>query len=316
MMKDIPLVWPSFAYPAVLFGLLLPALLLAWVWANRWVVPSRRVVLPLDRARARGGWWWWVILALAESVPPLLLAMAILILAGPQRNGPPQEKRSVTNILFTVDISGSMTATYGDGTRYDASMKAIDAFLDFRKGDAFGLTFFGSAHVHWCPITTDPSAIKCAPPFMRPETAPDAFGGTDISKAIRACRKELAQKDEGDRMILLITDGFDFDVDTNEADLTRELLADNVTLFCVIAGGYEPQASMVNICRASGGDAFSAEDPDVLRSVFKKIDGMKQAKITPTIADTVDYYEPFALAGAVLLLIGTVAMYGLRYTPW
>ena len=25
---------------------------------------------------------------------------------------------------------------------------------------------------------------------------------------------------------------------------------------------------------------------------------MKQAKVTPTIVETVDYYEPFALAGA------------------
>lgn len=315
-MKEVPLTWPGFAHPWVLFGLLLPVLLLCWVWSARWLVPSRRVVLPLDRSPARGGWWWWTLISLAESVPPLLLAVAVLILAGPQRNGPPQDKRSVTNILFAVDISGSMTAGYGEGTRYDASMKAIDAFLDHRKGDAFGLTFFGVAHVHWCPITTDPSAIKCAPPFMRPETAPDAFGGTDISNAVRACRKELNQREDGDRMIVLITDGFDSDVDTNEADLTRELLADNVTLMCVIAGGYEPQASMVNICRASGGDAFSAEDPEVLSAVFRKIDGMKQARITPTIADTIDYYEPFALAGAAVVLVGTLALFGLRYTPW
>ena len=50
-MKEIPLAWPQFAYPAVLFALLVPGLLLASVWAGRWLAPARRVVLPLDRAR-------------------------------------------------------------------------------------------------------------------------------------------------------------------------------------------------------------------------------------------------------------------------
>jgi len=315
-LKDVPLIWPQFAYPWVLFGLLLPALLLAWVWANRWLLPGRRVVLPLDRARARGGWWWWTVISLAESIPPLLLAVGLCILAGPQRNGPPQQKRSLTNIQFCLDISGSMTSTYGEGTRYDGATKAIDAFLDYRKGDAFGLTFFGDVFVHWVPLTTDPSAIRCSFPFMRPDIAPPPFGGTAIPKALRGCKKELVQREEGDRMILLVTDGIDFDVDIEEADLTKELKAANVTLFCVIAAEFDPQPSMINICRATGGDAFRADDPEVLKAVFKKIDGMKQAKVKPTISEKVDYFEPFALVGLVLLALGTLTLFGLRYTPW
>lgn len=315
-MKDIPLVWPHFAYPWLLFGLILPALLLAWVWANRWLLPARRVVLPLDRARARGGWWWWTTLSLVESIPPLLLAVAVLLLANPQRNGPPQQKRSLTNIQFAVDVSGSMISPFGEGSRYDASMKAIDAFLDFRKGDAFGLTFFGDAYVHWVPLTTDPSALRCSPPFMRPEIAPPAFGGTAIAKALQGCKKELARRGEGDKMIVLITDGFSFDLPGNDQELARELNAEQVSVFCIIVGGFEPQPEIVNICRLTGGEAFRADDPDALPAVFKKIDAMKQARVTPTFVETVDYFEPFALAGAVLLALGTVALYGLRYTPW
>ena len=112
-----PLVWPQFAHPALLFALVLPALLLSWVWAKPWLMPSRRVVLPLDQARAGRGRWVWALISLAETVPPLLLAVAICILAGPQRNGPPTQKRSMTNIQFAVDVSGSMLAPFGDGTR-------------------------------------------------------------------------------------------------------------------------------------------------------------------------------------------------------
>jgi Ca-activated chloride channel family protein len=316
MYRDIPLQWPQFAHVPVLYALVVPALLLVWVWANRWLLPSRRVVLPLDRARARGGWWLWTVITLVECIPPLLLAVAVCVLAGPQRNGPPQQKRSLTNIQLCLDISGSMTSQYGEGTRYDGATQAIDKFLDYRKGDAFGLTFFGDAFLHWVPLTSDPSAIRCSFPFMRPEIAPPAFGGTAIAKALIGCKKELVQREEGDRMILLVTDGISYDLVGNDADLTNQLRAENITLFCVIAAQFDPQAEIINICRATGGEAFRADDPDALTTVFKKIDTMKQAKVTPTFVETVDYYEPFALAGAVLLAVGVLALFGLRYTPW
>lgn len=315
-LQEIPLLWPQFGQPQVLYALLIPVLLLAWVWSNRWLLPSRRVVLPLDRARARGGWWWWTVIGLTDSIWPLLLAVGILILAGPQRNGPPQQKRSLTNIQICLDISGSMTAPYGEGTRYDGATKAIDAFLDYRKGDAFGMTFFGDAYVHWVPLTTDPSAIRCSFPFMRPEIAPPPFGGTAIGKALIGCKKELMQREEGDRMILLVTDGISYDLFNNDANITRELKEANITLFCVVAANFDPQPEIVNICRATDGEAFRADDPEALTAVFKKIDTMRQAKVTPTFVETVDYYEPFAAVGVLLLILGTLALFGLRYTPW
>ncbi|AWM37844.1 von Willebrand factor type A domain protein [Gemmata obscuriglobus] len=314
--KEIPLVWPQFAHVPVLVALVVPALMLGWVWAGRWLLPTRRVVLPLDGARARGGWFVWTLITLAESVPPLLLAVAVLILANPQRNGPPQQKRSLTNIQFAVDVSGSMLAPFGDGNRYDASMKAIDTFLDFRKGDAFGLTFFGDAFVHWVPLTTDVTAIRCSPPFMRPETVPPPFGGTAIAKALNGCKTELRRRDEGDKMIVLITDGFSYDLTGNDEEIARTLSAEGVAVFCIIVGGFEPQAEIVNICRLTGGEAFRADDPDALPAVFKKIDTMKQAQLKPTIADTVDYYEPFVIVAMALLLLGVLCLFGLRYTPW
>src|SRR5262245_8571058 len=124
----------TFLYPALLFGLVVPAGLLIWVWANRWTEPGSRIVLPFDHGRPGSGWLWWVLLGLAESLPALLLAAGILLLAGPQKYGAPETRRRMTNIQFCVDVSGSMTAPFGDATRYDAAMKSIDKFLDFRKG--------------------------------------------------------------------------------------------------------------------------------------------------------------------------------------
>jgi Ca-activated chloride channel family protein len=121
-------------------------------------------------------------------VPALILAVVIVLLAGPQQLSAPRTKRVLTNIEFCVDVSSSMRTPLGDGSRYDSSMKAIDSFLDIRKGDAFGLTFFGNNVLHWVPLTSDPSAIRCAPPFMKPENVPIWMGGTMIGKALLACK--------------------------------------------------------------------------------------------------------------------------------
>lgn len=313
---EVPLVWPTFAVPELLALLVVPVLLLIWVWSNRWLLPQRRLVLPVDSVRSSSGWILWTLVTLAESLPPLLLVVGIFILAGPQRSGPPQEKRSLTNIQFAVDVSGSMTSPFGEGTIYDEAMKSVNAFVDYRKGDAFGLTFFGVAYVHWVPLTSDPSALKCAPPFMRPEIAPPGFGGTAIANALKGCKKELVQREEGDRMIILISDGYSYDLAGAEAELAKEFNDASVTVFTVIVGDSPLQDEIITICRATGGEAFSAGDPEALKTIFKRIDTMKQAKMESTFVDTIDYFEPFAIVGAVLILLYALTLLGLRYTPW
>ncbi len=306
----------TFLYPLVLFALVVPVALLIWVWASRWATAGGRTILPFDHGRRGGGWVWWVILGLAESVPALLLAVGIFILAGPQKYGAPESRRRMTNIQFCVDVSGSMVSGFGEGTRYDGAMKAIDKFLDYRKGDSFGLTFFGHNFIHWCPLTTDPSAIRCSLPFMRPEVAPYWFGGTNIGKALQGCKKLLAEREEGDRMILLVTDGFDNDMEAMGPVLAKEMKAANITVFAVIVGFHQIQDGVVAVTRGTGGDAFTVDDPEALKTVFRKIDLMKEARVEKTIAEPMDNYRPYAVAGLVLLGLANLCLFGVRYVPW
>ena len=46
---------------------------------------------------------------------------------------------------------------------------------------------------------------------------PAGFGGTAIGKALRACKKVLADREEGDQMIVLVTDGISYDLAEAEA---------------------------------------------------------------------------------------------------
>lgn len=305
-----------FLHPWLLLLLVIPVLLLVWTWGGWRRTLQHPLALPIDHGRTGTGRWWGVSLSIAESIPPLILVVGILILAGPKKYGMPESKRAMTNIEFCIDISGSMTDQFGEGTRYDAAMAETLRFLDYRKGDAFGLTFFGNNYIHWCPLTTDPSAIRCSLPFMRPEIAPPWFGGTMIAKALVGCRKQLMNREEGDRMILLITDGESFDLNNNDEELITQLKSAGITVFSIIIGHTSIQDEIINICRNTGGDAFLANDGGSLTTIFQRIDQMKQAKMQKTLAEPMDYFTPYAWTGLGLALLGTLVLWGCRYTPW
>ena len=302
-----------FRHAPVLFLLVIPALLLLWVWTRR----GRNVVLPFDHAPSPRGTWIRLLVGAAESLPPMLLAIAIFILAGPQQWEEPRSKRVLTNIEFCVDVSGSMTASFGDGNRYDASMLAINEFLDYREGDAFGLTFFGNSVLHWVPLTTDVSAFRCAPPFMRPGTLPRWFGGTEIGKALLACRRILVGREEGDRMIILVSDGFSSDLRGDRgAEIGRALRKDNVTVYAVHIANSEPPDPIVDITSMTGGEVFNPGDPGSLAGVFQHIDEMQETQIEKARAQAIDAYGPWCRAGLAVLAAALLTLFGLRYTPW
>jgi Ca-activated chloride channel family protein len=293
--------------------LVVPIVLLVRVWRRH----GRRIVLPFDHGQPGRGWGWRAAIDVAESSPTLLLAIAVFLLAGPQKYGEPESKRKLTNIEFCLDISGSMTTEFGDGSRYDTALKAVNDFLGYRKGDAFGLTFFGNSVLHWCPLTSDVSAIRCAPPFMRPENVPRWFNGTEIGKALRACKSVLIERQEGERMIVLITDGESFDLFGDNAEIiAKELKEANITVFAIIIGMERIQDEIVTITHTTGGEAYEAGDPEAFVTVFHRIDEMKQAPMEKKIADTLDDFRPYCWLGMGLLGMAGLTAFGFRYTPW
>jgi len=303
-----------FRHPALLAFLVVPALLLFWTWTRR----GRALVLPIDHSVSPRGGWIRATVNAAESLPAMLLSIAIMILAGPQRWDEPESKKVLTNIEFCVDVSGSMSASFGgSGTRYDASMEAINDFLDYRDGDAFGLTFFGNEVLHWVPLTTDISAFRCAPPFMTPGQLPRWFNGTSIGKALLACRRVLTSREEGDRMIVLISDGFSSDLSGGRAKEIASLLKeDRITVYAVHIAESSARDEIVDITSITGGEVFEPGDDVGLRHVFQSIDEMQETKIERASADAVDDYGLLAIVGLGLAGLALLVLFGLRYTPW
>jgi Ca-activated chloride channel family protein len=303
----------SFARPFLLLLLVAPVLLCAWEWQPR----GHPLVLPFDHSGARGSSWLRRIVSTAQLLPHLLLAVAIVILAGPRRLGTPQAERVLTNIQLVLDVSGSMTARFGDGSRYDAAMDAIKRFTTYRTGDAFGLTIFGTEVLHWVPLTKDLSAIRLATPFLRPEKMPPFFGGTMIGKALRDCKNILASRHEGDRMIILISDGMSADLGgAVDQEIASELRAENIAVYTIHVADTPAPESMFTIAGHTGGKVFEAAAPRALEEVFQRIDAMQPVKLKPGANAYADFLWPVALVGMVLCGLHLGAAFGLRYTPW
>jgi Ca-activated chloride channel homolog len=303
----------TFARPALLLLLAIPVMLGFWHW-HRHGVP---LALPFDYGRQSRGTVLRRLLNVAALPGPLLLAVAICLWAGPQQPGIPEQERELTNIQFVLDVSGSMRSAFGSATRYDAAMAAIQAFTRNRPGDAFGLTVFGNEVLHWVPLTRDVSAIQLATPFLRPERLPSWFGGTQIAKAVRAAGELLVQRQEGDRLIILVSDGRSSDLGGGaDAVLAADLRRAGVVLYAVHVADSAPPTELVSLAEYTGGEVFAADAPWALDDVFRHIDRMQKVRIRHSVNTVDDCFSPFAAAGLGLLAIQVLVLFGLRYTPW
>lgn len=299
----------TFLHPWVLLLLAAPVLLV-------WTIIGRRagVVLPFDHQHhsRRTRWLRWG-LGGFEVVPLLLLAVAIVMLAGPQMLKQPRAERLLTNIQICMDVSGSMT-----GSRYLLASKAVEDFTTAREGDAFGLTLFGSHQIRWLPLTKDLKAIRGAMPFADPQRQPSHMGGTAIAAALRFCRENIdSEAMQGDRMIVLVSDGFSSDLDGGENEkVADELKSAGITLYHIHVAEDDIPSEVVDMARMTGGEAFAATDAESIKQVFRHIDRMKPAHFKPSGTVPLDHFGPFAIAALALGAAHLLGLLGGRYTPW
>jgi Ca-activated chloride channel homolog len=308
----------SFHQPQLLWLLALPVMWGFWQWVRR----GHPIVLPYDHGSQREGRLLRFLTNLAGTLPALLLAIAVLMLAGPRKPAPPQDERVLNNIILCLDVSGSMGVPFGSqGTRFEAAVEAAREFCTFRKGDAFGLTIFGSEYIHWVPPTKELSAIVNATHYVRPNNMPPWMGGTLIANALRGCRDQLVRIEEGDRAVVLISDGGSGDFnDGGDRAVAEELAEQNIRVFSILIGGDGGMdmgsGGLETIAAGTGGKVFTAGDRSALESVFREIDSMQKARFKQMTADWVDDYTPLAMAGLATISLYGLSLLGLRYTPW
>lgn len=311
----------EFARPLLLLLLVIPVSISFWEWVRK----GQPLVMPFDRGDQRRGRLLAAMVNFSQMFPQFLLVVAIVILAGPQKPGVPEDEKIMANINFCLDISGSMRSgrTQGsDGqkkTRYECAVDAMREFttLEGRKGDSFGLSVFGVEIIHWVPVTQDLEALHTVSTFISPDTFPMWFGGTMIGRALRSTAQRLQMEEEGDRMIILLSDGMSADlVQGGIAETVKELKDAKVSVYMVLFQTGPPNKDALRIARETGGAAFNCEDDQSIREIFKRIDEMEKAKFKAKEIVPIDFFEPAIYLGLGFLACQLLLQFVLRYTPW
>jgi len=314
--------WPDlvFAWPWALLALPVPLLMRGW--PRRTVAHGAALRVPWSTqalgAVTQGGAHRGR--ALARLLCWLAWACLCVALARPQVLGeaiaPPTQARQM---MLAMDVSGSMgepDMQLGNRVveRLVAAKAVLADFLDRRAGDRVGLLVFGDRAYALTPITGDLASVR--------EQLGDSVVGlagreTAIGDAIALAVKRLREQPEGQRVLVLLTDG------VNNAGVLAPLRAaelaatEGVRVYTVAFGGdggmkmfgfdigqaEDPvdEATLRRIAELTGGRFFRARDTAQLAGIYAELDRLEPVRSEgPRLRPRSERY-PWALALAMLL---------------
>jgi Ca-activated chloride channel family protein len=313
---------PTFAWPWMWLVLPLPLLMRWWPLSAR-RVPALRVPWEPERLQvetmARRGpslrmllsWLAWIALCAAA--------------ARPQQAGEPVEPpRQARQMMLAVDLSGSMSeADMQLGGRVVDRLTAAKAvladFLERREGDRIGLLVFGQRAYALTPLTADRASVR---EQLRDSVVGLAGRETALGDAIGLAVKRLRDQPEGQRVLILLTDG------VNTAGVLEPLKAaelakaegvrvhtiafggsGGLSLFGMMLPGSEDpidEDTLARIAKETGGRFFRARNTDELAGIYAELDRLEPLKSAgPALRPWLERY-PWPLAAA--LLLGVVAL--------
>ncbi|HJT24561.1 MAG TPA: VWA domain-containing protein, partial [bacterium] len=95
-----------------------------------------------------------------------------------------EEKRPVTDLFVTLDVSGSMVTDDLKPSRIQAAKQLLSEFLDEVQNVRVGLTIFARISFTQCPLTTDVAIVKKLLANVEPAPQSIKVDGTAIGDAL------------------------------------------------------------------------------------------------------------------------------------
>lgn len=309
----------GFAWPWAWLLLPLPVLVRLLLPPRQEAGPALRVPwggrLHVAAGSAAPAWRWllpalaWVLLC-AAAARPQLLGEAV---------APPRQARQM---LLAVDLSGSMSEAdmllgMQPVDRLTAAKAVIADFLQRRSGDRVGLLVFGQRAYMLTPLTLDLAAVRDQ---LRDTVAGLAGRETALGDAIGLAVKRLRSQPEGQRVLVLLTDG------VNNAGVLEPLkaaelaAAERVRVHTIAfggAGGFQlfgvqvpvqgdevDEGTLRAVAETTGGRFFRARDADELAGIYAELDRLEPVDVAaePVRPRREAYAWPLAAALALALL--------------
>lgn len=267
-------------------------------------------------------------------LPLALLAWALLVLAAarPQWVGDPIHLPiEGRDLLLAVDISGSMaTEDMRLGNRVSDRLNAVKAvagdFIERRRGDRLGLILFGRNAYLQTPLTFDRATVRT----LLNEAAIGLAGKeTALGDAIGLAVKKLRDRPEGDRVLILLTDGANTAGEVEPLKAAQLAASEGVRVHTIgvgadavglfgraRSGGDLDEATLQAIAQHTGGRYFRARDLGSLQSIYALLDELEpvagDAQSFRPVAELYAWPLGAAFLIAAALLLAATLPEGLR----
>ncbi len=325
-----------FEYPALLWLLVIPALMLVhYIYIE---LSGRRPHLRVPDVK-----FWKAggrsVLGVIRHLPILLrtiaLVMIIIAIARP-RSSTKMDKIDTEgiDIVLAMDVSTSMLARDFTPDRISAAKDIAIEFISQRPSDRMGIVVFAGESYTQCPLTTDRATLINLMKEIETGLIED---GTAIGNGLATAVARMQNSDAKSRVVILLTDGVN-----NSGEITPQTAADiaktygiRVYTIGVGANGTAPYPVMTpwgvqmqnveveidenllkNIAETTGGRYFRATDNTKLSEIYSEINKMEKARTT---IDSFPIYKElftgFALIALACLLLEVLIGFILRRLP-
>lgn len=311
----------GFVNPWALLLLLLIPLWSAWLRRARpGAVAFARADAVAEASRGRGRW--------AGAVPDVLRALSfallVLALAGPRTGARVVEEESEgIAIMLAVDVSQSMLAEdLRPRNRLGAAKQTVARFIQGRDNDRIGLVAFAAEAMTRVPLTRDYEVLAEAVSGLQ-----SGLGeGTAIGDGLAAAAARLRRAEERSKVVVLMSDGANNRGEVDPRQAAHAAKAMGIRVYTIAMGGdtvaripvavtrvgvrYALARTTVDekllseIATTSGGRYFRAKDTEALRRIYTEIDRLERTPVrVRRYVRYRDWYLPFLLGGAVLLIL-------------
>lgn len=325
-----------FEYPALLWLLVIPALMLVhYIYIE---LSGRRPHLRVPDIKfwkAGGRSVLGVIRHLPFLLRTIALVMIIIAIARP-RSSTKMDKIDTEgiDIVLAMDVSTSMLARDFTPDRISAAKDIAIEFISQRPSDRMGIVVFAGESYTQCPLTTDRATLINLMKEIETGLIED---GTAIGNGLATAVARMQNSDAKSRVVILLTDGVN-----NSGEITPQTAADiaktygiRVYTIGVGANGTAPYPVMTpwgvqmqnveveidenllkNIAETTGGRYFRATDNTKLSEIYREINKMEKARTT---IDSFPIYKElftgFALIALACLLLEVLISFILRRLP-
>ncbi len=313
----------EFAYPQVLFLLLMVPLLAGW-YISRFNRQQGAVLVSSLKSFRNTSSFKSKLRHLPFVFRLLAIVFIIIALARPQTHYDEKNAEGEgVDIVLCLDVSGSMLAQDFHPNRLEAAKQVAADFVENRPTDRIGLVIFAGESFTQCPITTDHDVLKSQIYQVHGGFIVD---GTAIGAGLATSVDRLRNSKAKSRVIILLTDG-ENNGGLIDPETAKEIAkAEGVKVYTIGIGsdGYAStpvetaggevvmQQEKVNIdekllneiAAETGGKYFRSKGNESLTSIYKEIDQLEKTKIEiTTTRHYTEKFHPLALFAMIFIFL-------------